>query len=171
MEYLGYCLSNRLKVKILTRDFQAFRDAAVILVDQLNKIHFDAELEVIELSVWFGRMMRKNFAVGILLRGVAVDDPDSMLKEAYACQSEGNFTTYCNSEVERLLDEQSQEADVDRRKQLIWQIERKLAEDVANPIIYHGISNTCWHPYLKGHVQHENSIFNNWRFEDVWLDK
>ena len=37
-----------------------------------------------------------------------------------------------------------QEADVDRRKQLIWQIERKLAEDVANPIIYHGISNTCW---------------------------
>ena len=76
MENLGYGPSNQLKVKVLTRDFQAFRDAAVILVDQLNKIHFDAELEVIESSVWFGRMMRKNFAVGILLRGVAVDDPE-----------------------------------------------------------------------------------------------
>jgi len=24
---------------------------------------------------------------------------------------------------------------------------------------------------VKGHVAHENSIYNNWRFEDVWLDK
>ena len=26
-------------------------------------------------------------------------------------------------------------------------------------------------PQFKGHVQHENSIYNNWRFEHVWLDK
>ena len=58
-----------------------------------------------------------------------------MLKENYACELENNFTKYCNTEVERLLDEQSQETDGDKRKQLIWQIERKLAEDVANPII------------------------------------
>src|SRR5262249_3496924 len=42
MKELGYGPSNRLKVKVATRDFNAFRDAAVILVDQLNKIHFDA---------------------------------------------------------------------------------------------------------------------------------
>ena len=46
MEVLGYGPSNRLKVKVSTRDLQFYRDRAVILVDQLNKIHFDAELEV-----------------------------------------------------------------------------------------------------------------------------
>ena len=48
MEKLGYGPSNRLKVKVATRDFNTFRDPAVILVDQLNKIHFDAELDVVE---------------------------------------------------------------------------------------------------------------------------
>jgi peptide/nickel transport system substrate-binding protein len=171
MERAGYGPGDRLKVKVSTRDFQAYKDPAVILVDQLNKIHFDAELEIVESSVWFGRMLKKNYSVGLNLTGAAIDDPDSMLKENYACESENNFTKYCNPEVEKLLDAQSQEADTTLRKKLVWAIERKLAEDVANPIISHNVSNTCWHPYVKGHVQHENSIYNNWRFEDVWLDK
>ena len=48
MQGLGYGPSNRLKVKVSTRDFATYRDPAVIFVDQLNKVHFDAELEVIE---------------------------------------------------------------------------------------------------------------------------
>ena len=58
-----------------------------------------------------------------------------MLKENYACGSENNFAKYCNPEVEQLLDRQSQEADAGKRKALVWEIERRLAEDVANPII------------------------------------
>ena len=30
---------------------------------------------------------------------------------------------------------------------------------------------TCWQPHLKGFVLHQNSIYNNWRFENVWLEK
>jgi peptide/nickel transport system substrate-binding protein len=170
METLGYGPSKRLTVKVSTRDFLAYRDPAVILVGQLNKLHFDAQLEVIESSVWFNRMMRKDYAVGLNLSGAAVDDPDSVLKENYACESENNFTKYCNGEVEDLLDQQSQAADVEKRKELVWKIERKLAEDVANPIIFHNFTSQCWHPYVKGHVRHENSIYNNCRFEDIWLD-
>jgi len=171
MESLGYGPSKRLKVKVSTRDFLAYRDPAVILVGQLNQLYFDAELEVIESSVWFNRMTRKDYSVGLNLSGAGVDDPDSVLKENYACESENNFAKYCNREVEDLLDQQSEEADIDKRKELVWRIERKLAEDVANPIIFHNFTGQCWHPYLKGHVRHENSIYNNWRFEDIRLDK
>jgi ABC-type transport system substrate-binding protein len=163
--------NKRLKVKVSTRDFQAYKDPAVILVDQLNKVYFDADLKIVESSVWFGRMVKKNYAVRLNLTGAAVDDPDSMLRENYKCESENNFIKYCNPEVEALLDAQSREADIAKRKQLVWAIERKLAEDVANPIISHNVANTCWHPYVKGHVQHKNSIYNNWRFENVWLGK
>jgi peptide/nickel transport system substrate-binding protein len=171
MESAGYGPNKRLKVKVSTRDFQAYKDPAVILVDQLNKVYFDADLEIVESSVWFGRMVKKNYAVGLNLTGAAVDDPDSMLRENYKCESENNFTKYCNPEVEALLDAQSREADIAKRKQLVWAIERKLAEDVANPSSPHNVANTCRHPYVNGHVQHENSIYNNWRFENVWLDK
>lgn len=171
MQNLGYGPANRLKVKVSTRDFSTYRDPAVIFVDQLNKIHFDAELDVIESSIWHNRLTRKDYTVALNTSGVGIDDPDAVLKGAYACNSEANYTKYCTPEMERLLEEQSQQADLEKRKAIVWEIERKLAEDVARPIIYHNRAATCWHAHLKGHVQHENSIYNNWRFEQVWLDK
>jgi peptide/nickel transport system substrate-binding protein len=171
MAKLGYGPDKRLKVKVSTRDFQAFKDPAVLLVDHLNQIYFDAELEVIESTVWYNRLVRQDYSVGLNLTGSGVDDPDVTMTEGYACKSERNYTKYCNPQVEKLLETQSEEADVEKRRQLVWQIEKILAEDAVRPIIYHGRAATCWHPHLKGHVAHENSIYNNWRFEEVWLDK
>ena len=126
---------------------------------------------MIESTVWYNRLVRKDYAVALNLSGVGIDDPDVVLKAGYGCKSEANYTKYCDESVERMLDKQSQEADVEKRTRIVWDIEAKLAEDVARPIIYQGRGATCWHPYLKGHVLHENSIYNNWRFEQVWLDK
>jgi peptide/nickel transport system substrate-binding protein len=171
MAQLGYGPNNKLKVKVATRDFNAFRDPAVILVDQLNKIYFDAELDVIESSLWYSRLFKKDYSVALNLAGAGIDDPDGVLKMGFACKSEANFSQYCNLEVERLLDQQSQEPDAEMRKALVWRIERILVEDVARPIIFHNHAATCWHAHFKGHVQHVNSIYNNWRFDTVWLDK
>ena len=87
------------------------------------------------------------------------------------CKSERNYTQYCNPEVDQLIMAQSRELDFRKRRSLVWEIERKLIEDVARPIIYHGKAATCWHPHLKGVAVHHNSIYNNWRFEDAWLDR
>ena len=51
------------------------------------------------------------------------------------------------------------------------QIERKLAEDGARPIIFYARAGTCWQPYVKGFTIMVNSIYNGWRMEDAWLDK
>ena len=171
MQGLGYGPANRLKLKVSTRDFATYRDPAVIFVDQLNKVHFDAELEVIESSIWHNRLTKKDYTVALNTSGVGIDDPDAVLKGAYACNSEANYTQYCTPQVDKLLDEQSQQSDIEKRKAIVWEIERVLAEDVARPIVYHNRSGTCWHPHLKGYVHMENSIYNNWRFETVWLDK
>ncbi len=171
MEDLGYGPNNRLKMKVSTRDFTAYKDPAVIFTDQLNKIHFEAELEIIESSVWFGRAQRQDYSVALNLTGAGIDDPDSMLMENYACNSENNFTKYCNPEVDKLLVAQSSERDTAKRKEIVWKIERILAEDVARPIIYHGNAAQCRHPHVKGHVRQVNSIYNNWRMDNIWFDK
>ena len=53
----------------------------------------------------------------------------------------------------------------------MWEIEKKLADDAARPILGYNVANTCWTPQLKGLVLQTNSIYNGWRFEDVWLDR
>jgi ABC-type oligopeptide transport system substrate-binding subunit len=48
-----------------------------------------------------------------------------------------NYTGYCNPEVDKLIEQESAEPDREKRKQLVWQIERRLAEDGARPIIFY----------------------------------
>ena len=46
-----------------------------------------------------------------------------------------NYTGYCNKSVDELIERQSRETNTDKRRQLVWQIERKLIEEDARPDI------------------------------------
>jgi peptide/nickel transport system substrate-binding protein len=143
----------------------------VILIDQLKEIWIDAELDAVETAVWYPKVMRKDYSVGLNLTGNGLDDPDQTFYESYTCGAEGNYDGYCNPEIDKLIDAQSSIPDQEMRKQLVWEIERRLVEDVARPTLYHNRSCTCWWPYVKGYKPMINSIYNGNRFEDVWLDK
>jgi peptide/nickel transport system substrate-binding protein len=171
METSGYGAGNRLKLKVSTRNIPPYRDPAVILIDQLKKIYIDAELEPLDTTAWYPRVRRKDYTIGANLTGNGIDDPDQAFYENYACGSESNYDGYCNPEIDKLFDQQSMEADQDKRRKLVWDIERRLAEDVARPVLYHNRSGTCWQPYVKNYVPMINSIYNGLRMEDVWLDK
>ncbi|MGE3917605.1 MAG: ABC transporter substrate-binding protein, partial [Hyphomicrobiaceae bacterium] len=171
MEKLGYGATNKLPIKVSTRDLASYKDPAVILVDQLNKIHFAAELEIIESSVWFGRAARQDYVVALNLTGSSVDDPDATLVESYACGSEYNYSKYCNPKLDAMLQAQSAERDHEKRRKMVWEIERFLAEENVRPMLYHGRTAQCRQPYVKGHVRSDNSIYSHWRHEQVWLDK
>lgn len=171
MEAHGYGPDNKLAIKVSTRDFGAYKDPAIILVDQLNQIHFATELEIVESSVYFSRMIKGLYSVALNLTGSGVDDPDAVLKANYMCEAQNNYTKYCNPEIDEMIRSQSRETDPAKRKELVWEIEKALIADTARPMIYHGRVATCWQPYLKGIVRKEDSIYNDWRFEQMWFDK
>jgi peptide/nickel transport system substrate-binding protein len=62
------------------------------------------------------------------------------------------------------------EPDQNKRKHLVWEIERRLTEEGAKPLIYFNKAATCWQPAVKNETVMENSIYNGWRMEDIWLD-
>ena len=171
MEKLGYTKDKPLKIKVATRNIAIYRDPAVILIDQLKSIYIDAELDPIDTTVWYNKIQRKDYSVGMNLTGVGVDDPDTDFYENFHSTSDRNYTAYKNPEIDALIDKQSAELDRDKRKKIVWEIEKKLAEDGARPVINHNVANTCWTPQMKGLVLQHNSIYNGWRFEDVWLDR
>jgi len=171
MEKLGYRTDKRLAIKVSTRNVQPYRDAAIILIDQMKEIYIDGELEVVDTVQWYPKVMRGDYTVGLNLTGNGLDDPDQTLYENFTCGAEGNYDRYCNSELDKMVDRQSMEFDQKKRKELVWAIERKLAEDAARPILWHNRTGTCWHPYVKGYTLMVNSVYNGWRMEDVWLDK
>jgi peptide/nickel transport system substrate-binding protein len=171
MAKAGYGPDKHLAVKVSTRNINVYRDPAVILIDQLKHIYVDGELDVVETANWYPKIARKDYALGLNLTGNAVDDPDQVFYENYSCHSERNYTNYCNPEIEKLFDQQSAETDIARRKQLVWEIDKKLQDDVARPVILYARTATCWQPYVKGVTVMVNSSYNGYRYEDVWLDK
>jgi peptide/nickel transport system substrate-binding protein len=171
MQKLGYGPDKRLAFKVSTRNIPPFRDPAVILADQLKEVFIDGELDIVETAIWYPKMYRKDYKIGLNLTGGGVDDPDQQFYENYGCGSPRNYTGYCNPELEKLFDRQSMETDEGKRKKLVWEIERKLTEDGARPIIFYNRFAYCWQPQVKDWTMMVNSIINNWRMEDVWLDK
>ena len=171
MKKLGYGSDNRLKLKIGARGISLYKDPAVILLDQLKEVHIEAELEIIETAQWFTRVTRKDYTVGLNTTGNGVDDPDQNFFENFSCKSERNYTGYCNPEIEKLMEKQSAMTDMEARKKVVWEIDRKLLEDGARPVVMWNRAATCMQPHVKGYVANVNSVYNGFRFEDVWLDK
>ena len=89
MQKLGYGPDNRLKIKVSTRDLPPFRDPAVILIDQLKEVYFDGDIETIDNTLYYPKVLRKDYAVG-LNNQPSGPDPDPVLDAFYGCGSSLN---------------------------------------------------------------------------------
>jgi peptide/nickel transport system substrate-binding protein len=167
----GFGPNNPMKLTVSTRALAIYVDTASWMVDQLRQVGIDAILEQIETGVWHPKMTRLDFQVALNLTGTAVDDPDAMYFENYRCGSQRNFSGYCSEEIDRLMVEQSQTLDRTKRMALVNEIDRKLQQEGARPILGWGKQWVVHQPRVKAFPLHDNSIFNASRLQDVWLDK
>src|SRR5437762_2784384 len=82
--------TNRLAIKVSVRNIAPARDPAILLIDQLKHIYIDAELDAIDTTVWYPKVMRKDFIVGLVVSENGLDDPDQNFYENYVCGAERN---------------------------------------------------------------------------------
>ncbi len=167
----GFGPGSPLKVTVSTRALPIYVDTASWMVDQLQQVGVEATLEQIETGVWHPKMTRLEYQIALNLTGVGIDDPDAQLFENYRCGSQRNFSGYCSEEIDRLMVEQSQTLDRNKRLALVHEIDRKLQADGARPILGWAKQYAVHWPHVKGWAVHENSIYNVGRRQDVWLDK
>ncbi len=166
----GYSSAKPLRVEMVTRAISWYVDFASFVVNELKQIGVDATLRQIETAQWHPIITRKEFQIAANLTGHAIDDPDAIFYENYACSSPRNYTGYCNESLMALIDRQSRELDAKKRVALVRDIQRKLEDAAPRPIMGWRINHYAYWPYVKNLVPH-NSIFNYGRLQDVWLDR
>jgi peptide/nickel transport system substrate-binding protein len=171
MEKLGYGADKHLALRVATRNFPGWSQPAVVMISHFKEIYIDAELDLIDTALWYPKMARRDFGVGFVPMESGVDDPDQMYYENYVCGAARNYAGHCDADLDKLVNQQSMEANPVKRKDIVWQIERKLAEAMVRPVLFYPVGVTCWQPWVKGLTIMTNSIYNEWRMEDVWLDK
>ena len=107
MNKFGYGPDKRLAVTLTTRNAPAYRDPAVLLIDQLKEIYIDGTLNAIDTTQWYPTVMRKDYTIGLTVSENGLDDPDQQFYENFSCGAERNYTGYCSAEVDSLIDRQS----------------------------------------------------------------
>ena len=165
----GYGPNKPLKIKVSTRNLPTYRDASVLLISQLKEIYIDGELQLVDTAQWVPKLIRRDYVISVSQVGNGVDDPDQNYYENYACGSR-TYMDYCNKDVDAMIAAQSAERDPEKRKKIAWEIDKKLTNEAVRPMLYYMYGATCWQPGLKGVNIQVNSIYNNWRLDDVWLE-
>ncbi|MFI5327408.1 MAG: ABC transporter substrate-binding protein [Candidatus Rokuibacteriota bacterium] len=166
----GHGPDKPLRVDLVTRTLPIYLDLASFVVDQLRLIGMEATIKQLDTAAWFPALSRRDFQIGANLTAGGFDDPDAYLFENYKCGSPRNYTDYCSEEMERLIDQQSQELDRAKRLKLVADIQRKLEADVARPMLGWRKEYFARWPHVKNLVPH-NALYNYGRMQEVWLDK
>ncbi len=165
----GYSAKKPLSLVISTRDVRIYRKAASLLTAQLSRTFIRPTIRVIDRSAWHSRIKEGDFQLGMNVTGLGPDNPDAMYLENYSCQSERNYSGYCNLELEVLFQKQSQTRSFRKRLRLVHIIERRLIAEQARPIILQLRGHTILSPELKG-LKLRQSAYHGWRLENVWLE-
>jgi len=166
----GFGPANPLKVEMATRATAIYIDLASFVISELRQVGVEATLKQIETAQWHPLATRKEYQAGPNLTGIGPDDPDANFYENYACGSPRNYTGYCDEQVMKMIDQQSQELDPKKRLQMVWAIQKKLEEDAARPMIDWRLDYYLQWQYVKNLIPHQ-SIYNWGRMQEVWLYK
>jgi peptide/nickel transport system substrate-binding protein len=165
----GFGPDRPLKIAMLTRALPAFTDLASFVISELKRVGIDASVRQVDSTQWFPLQARGDFEVGTDRTGLEPDDPDANFYANFGCQSPTNYSGYCNEEIARLIDQQSQEADPKKRLALVQQIDTRLEQAAIRPVLGWRLDYFAIWPYVRNLVPH-HSIYGWGRMQEVWRD-
>jgi peptide/nickel transport system substrate-binding protein len=166
----GYSAQKPLRIVVSTRGTDVWVQPAVWAMGELKEVGVVAEVLQVEPGNWNSVLARRDFQMAMNATAVAIDDPDAVFYENYSCNSERNYSDYCNPELQKRFDEQSVEPDFAKRHDLVQEIDLQLQHDVARPYLAYRVYFHAHFPHVKNWIPHVSS-YNCWRMADVWLDK
>lgn len=146
-------------------------DIVVLLQEQLKQVGIEAKPKIVEFSsliadvdpgVW-------NFDAIVLGWSLGTDPDPSGIFHTKEIEAGLNFAGYSNPELDKLMDEQLQEKDQDKRKEMIGEIQTGLAEDQPYTFLYYPTEFRAMPAEMEGYEFHAKNII--YKPHQWWLNK
>ena len=127
-----------------------------LLKEQLAKVNIDLKIVTVDRNSRDARVNEGAYEIAILSMGAWGLDADYLRLRYYSQLEEGsggsatgilgNDQGYVNAEVDRLCQEQLRETDREKRKQIIFELQQVLAEDVPEVPLYNNYYHFVFRP-------------------------
>ena len=122
---------NGFSTTINTRSNTFFQLLAEFAAGQLAEVGIDAKVVPLESVDYQDRITNGRFEMIAHSHSFALDDPDSVLYSHYGCDGAENYPGLCDPALDALIEEQSRQLDLDKRRELLSEIERTIWEKDA----------------------------------------
>ena len=124
-----------LKFNFLNRQTSGpYEPLGVFLIGEWKKVGATVTHQIKESAAYFADQRNKNFDVTLDFNCDYFDEPDLQLAKFYSASGLGkgfNFSHYDDPKLDGMIDAQSRETDVEKRKKLVWEIERYVMGEKA----------------------------------------
>ncbi len=151
---------------------EPYEPLAIWFIDQWRKTGLNVTQKVIEAAAYFGPLRAGDFEVAMDFQCGYIVEPDlDLYKFLSVDRNDANYGRYTDRVLDELYDKQSRTLDVEERKKLIRQFEKRLLDEQA-----HIIPSLWWHrtiPHnarVKGWTITPSHYLNN-QLDTVWLSE
>jgi peptide/nickel transport system substrate-binding protein len=149
-----------------------YEPIGVWLIDQWRRIGLNVQQRVIEPATYYSVIRKGDAEVFIDFQCGYIVEPDlDMYKFLSTSRNPANYGRYSDPVLDALYDQQSRETNVEKRKQLVRQFEKRLLDEEA-----HYLMTLQWHRIIphsskvKGWTVTPSHYLNN-TLDTVWLDE
>jgi peptide/nickel transport system substrate-binding protein len=158
-------------VKLHVRADPFSQTLADFVAGQLSKVGIKAEVTPVEFVAYQDMLAKRDFAMIAHSHSFAIDDPDFILFDHYACGGVENYPGLCDGGLDEMMARQSRTLEFAERKRLVDQIQVKVWEKDAKVWVQWTLRRAAHSSSVRGLNFGGTSLYQGRRLEQVWLER
>jgi peptide/nickel transport system substrate-binding protein len=107
-----------------------YEPVGVFLIDQWRKVGLNVTQQVLETTAYFNDIRSGNFDVIVDFQADYMDEPDLHLAKFLSVdRNSANYARFTDRTLDDLYDKQTRETNPEKRKQIVWEFERRVLDE------------------------------------------
>lgn len=154
----------------ITRTDTQYERSMLSVKEQLAQIGVDMTVSLTDAPTMMDRIYKRNYDMAIQFASAGFDDPDQFFGTAFVTGVPNNLGAFSDAQFDRWYDEQSRMMDPAKRKELVFQMQRRLHELLPATVLYWFVYEIAWWKEVRNFGP-GIGIYNNLKLQNVWLAK
>lgn len=152
MRQAGFAPNNPLRSSLMIRSSAPTARRMPVAVQQMwSQIFVDVQILQLDTGIFYDRLQTGDFEIANPAWGADYNDPSTFLDLLHSGNA-NNYGHYHNPECDRLLDEATNQLDLEERGHLLAHAEQIALDDNAWMPINFWVSGALVRPYVKGWI-------------------
>lgn len=143
---------------------------AEVVQQLLKKIDVEVDLEPLDVTAHRGNEVSGDYLMSLLGAGLDFDDPIDTFGQLYITDGGRWYQRRSIPELDDLYNQQKAERDFDKRRELVWEMDKIATNDAAYLVLHWWQFNRVQWDFVKGLTSTASARTTNARMIYTWLD-